>query len=64
MILQYMYWLFQFYFTSIITNIMPLFFFSELREDNCPPQTYLVEGVKALISPLKTWLKREVRGTE
>uniref|UniRef100_A0A674A6Z9 Lysine demethylase 7A n=1 Tax=Salmo trutta TaxID=8032 RepID=A0A674A6Z9_SALTR len=32
----------------------------ELREDNCPPQTYLVEGVKALISPLKTWLKREV----
>uniref|UniRef100_A0A674CDZ0 Lysine-specific demethylase 7B-like n=1 Tax=Salmo trutta TaxID=8032 RepID=A0A674CDZ0_SALTR len=32
----------------------------ELREDNCPPQTYLVEGVNALISPLKTWLKREV----
>ncbi|XP_024233073.2 lysine-specific demethylase 7B [Oncorhynchus tshawytscha] len=32
----------------------------ELREDNCPPQTYLVEGVKSLISPLKTWLKREV----
>lgn len=36
-------------------------FFSELREDNCPPPTYLVEGVKALISALKTWLKREVR---
>uniref|UniRef100_A0A668ARW1 Lysine-specific demethylase 7A n=1 Tax=Myripristis murdjan TaxID=586833 RepID=A0A668ARW1_9TELE len=34
----------------------------ELREDNCPPPTYLVEGVKALISALKTWLKREVRG--
>ncbi|XP_071761776.1 lysine-specific demethylase 7A isoform X1 [Centroberyx gerrardi] len=32
----------------------------ELREDNCPPPTYLVEGVKALISALKTWLKREV----
>ncbi|XP_069021069.1 lysine-specific demethylase 7A isoform X2 [Embiotoca jacksoni] len=32
----------------------------ELREDNCPPSTYLVEGVKALISALKTWLKREV----
>ncbi|XP_038852642.1 lysine-specific demethylase 7B-like [Salvelinus namaycush] len=32
----------------------------ELREDHCPPQTYLVEGVKSLISPLKTWLKREV----
>ncbi|XP_060932313.1 lysine-specific demethylase 7A isoform X2 [Limanda limanda] len=31
----------------------------ELREDNCPPSTYLVEGVKALISALKTWLKRE-----
>uniref|UniRef100_A0A672ZG91 Lysine-specific demethylase 7A n=1 Tax=Sphaeramia orbicularis TaxID=375764 RepID=A0A672ZG91_9TELE len=32
----------------------------ELREDNCPPPTYLVEGVKALITALKTWLKREV----
>uniref|UniRef100_A0A671W0Z2 Lysine-specific demethylase 7A n=1 Tax=Sparus aurata TaxID=8175 RepID=A0A671W0Z2_SPAAU len=32
----------------------------ELREDNCPPSTYLVEGVKALISALRTWLKREV----
>lgn len=32
----------------------------ELREDNCPPPTYLVEGVKALISALRTWLKREV----
>ncbi|XP_024143586.1 lysine-specific demethylase 7A [Oryzias melastigma] len=31
----------------------------ELREDNCPPSTYLVDGVKALISALKTWLKRE-----
>uniref|UniRef100_A0A8C7X3K8 Lysine demethylase 7A n=1 Tax=Oryzias sinensis TaxID=183150 RepID=A0A8C7X3K8_9TELE len=31
----------------------------ELREDNCPPPTYLVDGVKALISALKTWLKRE-----
>ncbi|XP_029018574.1 lysine-specific demethylase 7A [Betta splendens] len=32
----------------------------ELREDNCPPPTYIVDGVKALISALKTWLKREV----
>ncbi|XP_068611534.1 lysine-specific demethylase 7A [Brachionichthys hirsutus] len=32
----------------------------ELREDGCPPATYLVEGVKALISALRTWLKREV----
>ncbi|CAN9508196.1 unnamed protein product [Ophioblennius macclurei] len=32
----------------------------ELREDNCPPPTYLVDGVKALISALRTWLKREV----
>ncbi|KAL0962943.1 hypothetical protein UPYG_G00347430 [Umbra pygmaea] len=32
----------------------------DLREDNCPPQTYLVEGVKALIGPLKSWLKRDV----
>ncbi|KAM8909517.1 lysine-specific demethylase 7A isoform 2-T2 [Spinachia spinachia] len=32
----------------------------ELREDSCPPPTYLVEGVKALISALRTWLKREV----
>ncbi|KAK7895525.1 hypothetical protein WMY93_020850 [Mugilogobius chulae] len=32
----------------------------ELREDNCPPPNYLVEGVKALIGALKTWLKREV----
>ncbi|XP_061767962.1 lysine-specific demethylase 7A [Nerophis ophidion] len=32
----------------------------ELREDTCPPPTYLTEGVKALIFALKTWLKREV----
>ncbi|XP_077355090.1 lysine-specific demethylase 7A isoform X2 [Festucalex cinctus] len=32
----------------------------ELREDPCPPPTYLMEGVKALICALKTWLKREV----
>nr|XP_020472405.1 lysine-specific demethylase 7A [Monopterus albus] len=32
----------------------------ELREDSCPPPAYIVEGVKALISALKTWLKREV----
>uniref|UniRef100_A0A8C5G5G5 [Histone H3]-dimethyl-L-lysine(36) demethylase n=1 Tax=Gouania willdenowi TaxID=441366 RepID=A0A8C5G5G5_GOUWI len=33
----------------------------ELREDTCPPPPYLVDGVKALIGALKTWLKREVR---
>lgn len=37
------------------------FFLPELREDNCPPPVYLVEGVKALITALKTWLKRAVR---
>lgn len=36
-------------------------FLLELREDNCPPPAYIVEGVKALISALRTWLKREVR---
>ncbi|KAM6986360.1 lysine-specific demethylase 7B-like isoform 1-T1 [Aplochiton taeniatus] len=32
----------------------------ELREDNCVPPAYLVDGVKALITALKNWLKREV----
>ncbi|MED6279381.1 hypothetical protein CHARACLAT_000209 [Characodon lateralis] len=32
----------------------------ELHEDNCPPPTYLVDGVRALISALRTWLRREV----
>ncbi|KAM4569331.1 lysine-specific demethylase 7A [Odontesthes bonariensis] len=32
----------------------------ELREDSCPPPTYIVDGVKALIVALRTWLKREV----
>ncbi|KAM9704936.1 lysine-specific demethylase 7A [Menidia menidia] len=32
----------------------------ELREDSCPPPTYIVDGVKALIGALRTWLKREV----
>ncbi|XP_060759795.1 lysine-specific demethylase 7A isoform X1 [Neoarius graeffei] len=32
----------------------------ELRENKCQPQKYLVEGVKALISALKTWLRREL----
>uniref|UniRef100_A0A8C2Q031 Lysine-specific demethylase 7A n=1 Tax=Cyprinus carpio TaxID=7962 RepID=A0A8C2Q031_CYPCA len=32
----------------------------ELREDKCQPQGYLVDGVKALISSLKTWLRREL----
>lgn len=48
--------------------ISELFFFflslSELREDNCPPPPYLVDGVKALISALRTWLKRVVSGLE
>lgn len=52
--------IFQF---SLFLTDLTLFIFpnSELREDNCPPSTYLVEGVKALISALRTWLKREVR---
>ncbi|KAI1888397.1 hypothetical protein AGOR_G00184720 [Albula goreensis] len=32
----------------------------ELREDNCQPPAYLIEGVKALTTALKNWLKREV----
>uniref|UniRef100_A0A673VRQ5 Lysine-specific demethylase 7A n=1 Tax=Salmo trutta TaxID=8032 RepID=A0A673VRQ5_SALTR len=32
----------------------------ELREDNCQPPVYLTDGVKALITALKNWLKREV----
>lgn len=48
---------------SLLTQ--PTFFSpSELREDSCPPPNYLVEGVKALIGALKTWLKREVRAVQ
>ncbi|XP_027016591.1 lysine-specific demethylase 7A isoform X2 [Tachysurus fulvidraco] len=32
----------------------------ELRDEKRQPQEYLVEGVKALISALKTWLRREL----
>ncbi|KAI5105514.1 lysine-specific demethylase 7B isoform X1, partial [Silurus meridionalis] len=32
----------------------------ELREDNCLPPDYLTKGVKALITALKTWIRREV----
>lgn len=32
----------------------------ELREDKCEAQGFLVDGVKALISTLKMWLRREV----
>ncbi|XP_066525076.1 lysine-specific demethylase 7A isoform X1 [Hoplias malabaricus] len=32
----------------------------DLREDKCQPQEYLVDGVKALISALKIWLRREL----
>ncbi|XP_058272687.1 lysine-specific demethylase 7A isoform X2 [Hemibagrus wyckioides] len=35
----------------------------ELREEKRQPQEYLVEGVKALISALKTWLRRELMAT-
>ncbi|KAJ8381761.1 hypothetical protein SKAU_G00025390 [Synaphobranchus kaupii] len=31
----------------------------ELREDSCQPPAYLMEGVKALTTALKNWLKRE-----
>lgn len=46
-----------------LVTVFPSLILSELREDNCPPSTYLVDGVKALISALKTWLKREVRNS-
>ncbi|KAG2460060.1 KDM7A demethylase, partial [Polypterus senegalus] len=32
----------------------------ELREDNCQPPAYLIEGLKALTTALKSWLKREI----
>ncbi|XP_048875616.1 lysine-specific demethylase 7B-like isoform X1 [Brienomyrus brachyistius] len=32
----------------------------ELREDNCQPPSYLMDGVKALITALRNWIKREV----
>uniref|UniRef100_A0A9J7XQF5 Lysine (K)-specific demethylase 7Ab n=1 Tax=Cyprinus carpio carpio TaxID=630221 RepID=A0A9J7XQF5_CYPCA len=32
----------------------------ESREDNCLPPEYLIKGVKALITALRNWLKREV----
>ncbi|MCJ8734443.1 hypothetical protein PDJAM_G00235470 [Pangasius djambal] len=32
----------------------------ELREDDCLPPGYLTKGVKALITALKSWLRREV----
>ncbi|KAM6200934.1 lysine-specific demethylase 7A [Rhynchocyon petersi] len=32
----------------------------ELREDGFQPQTYLVRGVKALLSALKLWMKKEL----
>lgn len=33
---------------------------TELREDGFQPQTYLVQGVKALHTALKLWMKKEV----
>ncbi|XP_046729162.1 lysine-specific demethylase 7A isoform X2 [Silurus meridionalis] len=35
----------------------------ELREEKRQPPEYLVDGVKALISALKTWLRRELTAT-
>ncbi|XP_051545027.1 lysine-specific demethylase 7B isoform X2 [Myxocyprinus asiaticus] len=32
----------------------------ESREENCLPPDYLIKGVKALITALRNWLKREV----
>lgn len=34
--------------------------FLELREDGFQPPSYLVQGVKALLSALKLWMKKEV----
>lgn len=33
---------------------------TELREDGFQPQTYLVQGVKALHAALKLWMKKEL----
>lgn len=34
--------------------------FLELREDGFQPPSYLVQGVKALLTALKLWMKKEV----
>lgn len=39
---------------------LPHFIPTELREDGFHPQTYLVQGVKALHTALKLWMKKEV----
>jgi len=35
-------------------------FFLELREDGFQPPSYLVQGVKSLLTALKLWMKKEV----
>ena len=42
--------------TPFPLNFIP----TELREDGFQPQTYLVQGVKALHTALKLWMKKEV----
>ena len=42
--------------TPFPLNFVP----TELREDGFQPQTYLVQGVKALHTALKLWMKKEV----
>lgn len=39
---------------------MYIFFFVELREDGFQPQTFLVQGIKALVTALKLWMKKDV----
>lgn len=34
--------------------------FLELREDGFQPQNFLVQGVKALLSALKLWMKKDL----
>lgn len=38
--------------------------FLELREDGFQPPSYLVQGVKALLTALKLWMKKDVSISE
>lgn len=43
---------------------MIFYFFLELREDGFQPQTFLIQGVKALLTALKLWMKKDVSSKE
>lgn len=46
-------------FTECISKLLSVSFL-ELREDGFQPPSYLVQGVKALLTALKLWMKKEV----